>query len=197
MYQLSRTPSSFRACASATTSDILDHQLKPFPKDTKLVTITIGGNDAGFADVISSCLFGSESTCTTRVDSASAFIRKTLTARLRHAYLAIRKHAPKATVVVAGYPRLFAGKPCAAAGKIAAASQLRLTAGSDLLARTIATEVKRHARFRFADVRTAFAAHGVCSATPWVAGINGSILNAFHPNPAGYEAYARVIKAAL
>ncbi|HEY1540661.1 MAG TPA: SGNH/GDSL hydrolase family protein [Solirubrobacteraceae bacterium] len=197
VFQLGRTLSSFRACAAATTSDILDHQLKPFPKDTKLVTVTIGGNDAGFADVVSSCLFGSASVCATRVDSASKFIRATLPGRLRHAYLAIRKHAPKATVVVAGYPRLLAGRPCSAAGKIDVASQRLLNTASDLLAKTIGTEVRRHLRFRFADVRAAFDGHGVCSSSPWINGLDGSIASVFHPNPAGYKAYARAIKVTL
>jgi lysophospholipase L1-like esterase len=197
-YLLGRKLSAFRACAGATTEDVLDDQLEPFPGVTKLVTITIGGNDAGFADVISTCLFGDANICKSRVDSAARFIRDKLPARLRRTYAAIRKRAPKATVVVVGYPRLFAGKPCSGAGKIDAASQRRLNTGSDLLSRTIATEVKRHARFRFADVRDAFEGHGLCSASSRIAGINsGTILNAFHPNPAGYLAYARVIEKRL
>jgi lysophospholipase L1-like esterase len=197
-YLIGRKLSAFRACAGATTEDVLDKQLKAFPGTTKLVTITIGGNDAGFADVLSTCLLGRPAICSSRIEAASRFIRDKLPARLRKTYAAIRKRAPKATVVVAGYPRLFAGKPCGGAGKIDAASQRRLNTGSDLLAQTIASEVKRHARFRFADVRDAFEGHGLCSASSRIAGINsGTILNAFHPNPAGYLSYARVIERAL
>jgi lysophospholipase L1-like esterase len=197
-YLLGRKLVSFRACAAGTTEDVLDPQLKSFPSDIRLVTITIGGNDAGFADVVSTCLFGAPSVCKRRVDSASTFIRTKLPAKLRRTYAAIRKQAPKATVVVAGYPRLFAEKGCKGAGEINVAEQRMLNGGSDLLARTIATEVGKHARFRFADVRDAFDGHGLCSSSPRITGINnGSIFSAFHPNPAGYIAYARVIQARL
>lgn len=197
-YLLGRKLVAFRACAAGTTEDVLDPQLTSFPRDIRLVTITIGGNDAGFADVVSTCLFGRPSVCKRRVDSASRFIRTKLTSRLRRTYAAIRKRAPKATVVVAGYPRLFAGKRCSGAGGIDAGEQRLLNGGSDLLARTIATEVKKHARFRFADVRDAFDGHGLCSSSPRITGINnGSIFSAFHPNPAGYLAYTRVIQRRL
>jgi lysophospholipase L1-like esterase len=197
-YLLGRKLVAFRACAAGTTEDVLDPQLKAFPSGVRLVTITIGGNDAGFADVVSTCLFGKPSVCKRRVASASTFIRTKLAAKLRRTYSAIRKRAPKATVVVAGYPRLFAEKRCSGAGGIDAGEQRILNAGSDLLARTIATEVKKHARFRFADVRDAFDGHGLCSSSPRITGINnGSIYSAFHPNPAGYIAYARVIQARL
>ncbi len=197
-YLLGRRLVSFRACAAGTTEDVLDHQLKRFPRAVRLVTITIGGNDAGFADVVSTCLFGTPSVCKRRVDSASRFIRTKLTARLRRTYAAIRRRAPKARVVVAGYPRLFAERRCSGAGGIDVGEQRRLNAGSDLLARTIAREVRKHARFRFADVRDSFDRHGLCSSSPRITGINnGSIFSAFHPNPAGYVAYTRVIQARL
>jgi len=197
-YLLGRKLVAFRACAAGTTEDVLDPQLKSFPRAIRLVTITIGGNDAGFADVVSTCLFGAPSVCKRRVDSAERFIRTKLPAKLRRTYAAIRRRAPKARVVVAGYPRLFAGRRCSGAGGIDAGEQRLLNAGSDLLARTIGTEVRKHAHFRFADVRDAFNGHGLCSSSPRITGINnGSIFSAFHPNPAGYLSYTRVIQRRL
>ena len=196
--RLGRTVSSFRACAGARTADVLRHQLRPFPTGTDLVTITIGGNDAGFADVLGACLLGAPATCDRRVDRAERFVRDELPGRLRRVYRAIRKRGPGATVVVAGYPRLFAGaRWCSPTGRIDAGEQRRLNAGSDLLARTIAAEVGRHPGFRFADVREAFRGHGICSSAPQLHGVKRPAFASFHPNVAGYATYARVIRAAL
>ena len=196
--RLGRTVSSFRACGGATTADVLDLQLAPFPQDTRLVTITIGGNDAGFADVLETCLFGSAAACSARVGRAERFVRRVLPQRLRRVYDAIRERAPQATVVVAGYPRLFARRPwCGRAGLIDEREQRRLNEGANLLARTIAAEAARHRGFRFADVRPAFNGHGICSPSPRIHGIASRRVDSFHPTARGYETYARVIRRRL
>ena len=197
-YQLGRRVSSFRACGGATTDDVLRRQLKAFPRDTRLVTITIGGNDAGFADVLRTCLFGAPADCDRRVGRAEQFVRGDLPRRLRRVYRAIRDRAPRATVIVAGYPRLFARRPwCSPIGRIDDREQRRLNDGADLLARTIGAEVRRYRRFRFADVREAFNGHEVCSSAPRIRGASDPAIYSFHPNPRGYTTYARVIKRTL
>jgi lysophospholipase L1-like esterase len=194
--RLGRRVTSFRACAAASTDAVLRHQLAPFPSNTRLVTITIGGNDAGFVDVIATCLLGTSAGCERRVGVAERFIRRDLTGHLRRVYDAIRERAPRATVVVAGYPRLFARRPwCSSIGRVDDREQRRLNEASDLLARTIAAEVRRHRGFRFADVRRAFDGHGVCSSTPRINAASG--IGAFHPTASGYATYARVIRARL
>ena len=197
-YGLGRAVTSFRACGGATTDDVLSRQLDAFPSDTRLVTITIGGNDAGFADVIESCLFGSPRACSTRVGEAERFVRSELTARLRRVYEAIRARAPEATVVVAGYPRLFARRSwCGAVGTIDEREQRRLNQGANLLVRTIAAEVGRHRGFRFADVRKAFDGHGVCSGSARILGVTSRQYESFHPTARGYATYAQLIKRRL
>ena len=198
VHQLGRSVSSSRACAGAKTADVLRRQLRPFPRDTELVTITIGGNDAGFADVIASCLFGAPAACDGRIARAERFVRRDLPARLRRVYAAIRERAPQATVLVVGYPRLFAARPwCGSFGRIDAVEQGRLNDGSDLLARTIEAEVRRHRGFRFVDVRRAFDGHGVCSGAPYIRGVSDQVFASFHPNVPGYGAYADVVKRSL
>lgn len=195
---LGRPVTLFRACGGARTADVLSGQLAPFPAGTRLVTITIGGNDAGFADVLERCLFGSPEACGRRVDAAERFVRRALAARLRRVYAAIRERAPHATVVVAGYPRLFAGRPwCGPVGTIDEREQRRLNAGADLLARTIAAEVRRHRGFRFADVREAFQGGGVCADAPRILGLTRPGFASFHPTARGQATYARVIRRRL
>src|SRR6476620_11005745 len=59
------SPSSFAftACSGARTDDVTAGQLSPLNSSTDLVSISIGGNDAGFADVMTTCVLQSESTC--------------------------------------------------------------------------------------------------------------------------------------
>jgi hypothetical protein len=124
-------------------------------------------------------------------------VRHELPGRLRRVFDAIRRRAPRATVIVAGYPRLIARGPwCGDDGTLDDGEQLKLNEGSDVLARTTASEVGRHRGFRFADVRTAFDGHEVCSSAPWIHGA-GSSISAFHPNGHGYAAYGRVARSAL
>ena len=197
-HRLGRRATSFRACGGATTGDVLRRQLAPFPRDTRLVTITIGGNDAGFSDVLRTCLFGAPADCDRRVAAAERFVRDRLPGRLRRVYDAIRRRASRATVVVAGYPRLFARGPwCSAIGRIDEREQRRLNEGANLLARTIADEVRRQRGFRFVDVRAAFDGHGVCSHAPRIHGLTEPRFASLHPNVAGYATYARAIRRRL
>src|ERR1700739_2926637 len=46
---------TFEACSGAKTTDVTNNQLGPLNSSTNLVTITIGGNDAGFSTVIENC----------------------------------------------------------------------------------------------------------------------------------------------
>ena len=197
VHRLGRKLTTFRACSAATIADVLALQLEPFPADTQLVTITIGANDADFGNVLSTCLFDAPADCDSRVDRAERYMRQQLRGRLRRVFDAIRGRAPQATVIVAGYPRLVARLPwCGGDGTLADREQRRLNEASDVLARTTAAEVRRHPGFRFADVRTAFDGHEVCSSAPWIHGA-GSSISAFHPNVHGYAAYGRIAKSEL
>src|SRR6266498_3204448 len=95
-------PSSFVfvACSGAVTTDVLNNQVGSITSDTSLVTISIGGNDAGFADVMTDCNLGSDSSCVSRNQEAQAYARDELPARLDAVYTQIRDRAPSARVVV-------------------------------------------------------------------------------------------------
>src|SRR5436190_8715465 len=54
------TSLSFLACSGARTGDVIN-QANSIPAGTTLVTVTVGGNDAGFTDVITTCTLGSDS----------------------------------------------------------------------------------------------------------------------------------------
>ncbi len=194
-------PASFRtvACGGAKTGDVLTWQVPFLSRRTDLVTITIGGNDAGFADTVISCTVGSEATCTGKVNTARDYISTTLPGLLDRTYQAIRNRAPNARVVVLGYPRLFdeTSAYCGIAG-MSLAKRRVLNDGADDLAGIIG-ERARAAGFTYVDVRERFDGHGACAASPWINAL--TILpptDSFHPNTAGYTyGYLPALTAAL
>ncbi|NBE83698.1 SGNH/GDSL hydrolase family protein [Micromonospora rubida] len=178
------TSFKFPACGGAVTADVIDSQVSTLSTGTTLVTITIGGNDAGFADVITSCRFGSTSKCTDAVNEAKAFATGELPGRLDRTYAAIRDRAPNARLIVLGYPRLFETGSC---GLLAMSTYKRtiLNEAADLLASVTAGRAAA-AGATFADTRPYFAGHGVCAAAPWIRDISG-VIEAYHPNADGYR----------
>ena len=85
LWAAAHSPSSFAftACAGARTGDVTASQLGPLNSSTALVSITIGGNDAGFSSVITE--FAQpwwSSDCNGAIDQAQAYIRNTLPGRL-------------------------------------------------------------------------------------------------------------------
>ncbi|HEX7308573.1 SGNH/GDSL hydrolase family protein [Lentzea sp.] len=179
----------FVACSGATTRS-LRPQLRALTPATTLVTITIGGNDLGFADVLTTCTLNGDRACGTRVAQAREFTRSELPARLDATYAAIRGAAPRAQLVVVGYPRLFT--PDDGCRALSAAKRMALNDAADELAAVVAGAAER-ARARFVDAREAFADHGVCAAEPWMNGLTTPVGDSYHPNKAGQAAYARIL----
>lgn len=194
-------PASFRtvACGGAKTGDVLRYQVPYLSSRTDLVSITIGGNDAGFADTVISCTLGSDATCAGKVDSARVYVTQTLPGLLDRTYQAIRQKAPNADVVVLGYPRLFdTSTTYCGIGGMSLAKRRVLNVGADDLSAVIADRAQA-AGFTYVDVRDRFAGHGACGPSPW---INGLVLlpptDSFHPNTAGYTSgYLPALTAAL
>ena len=87
----------FRACSGATVADVTSTQLGALNGGTSLVTISVGGNDAGFADVLTECaLPGWASDCDGAIDGAQAFINGSLPGSLDGLYGSISGLAPSA-----------------------------------------------------------------------------------------------------
>ncbi|MEU4445779.1 SGNH/GDSL hydrolase family protein [Actinosynnema sp. NPDC050801] len=168
------------ACAGARTPEVAG-QAERITPTTTLVTITAGGNDAGFSDVMTTCTLGSDDECAQRAGAAERFIRDELPGRLDALYDAVRDRT-SAKVVVLGYPRLFSFETwCLMSGD----KRRAVNRAADVLAEVIANRVEA-AGFEFADVRQPFDRHGVCSDKPWM---NGLVLapvdRSYHPNREG------------
>ena len=194
-------PASYRlvACGGATTGDVLSNQVPYLTSSTDLVTITIGGNDAGFADTVISCTLGSDSYCAGKVAQSNEYINRTLPGVLDRTYQAIRQKAPDAEVVVLGYPRLFdVSQTSCGIGGMSVTKRRLINGGADQLAAVVADRA-RAAGFVFSDVRDEFDGHGACGPSPW---INGLVVlpptDSFHPNRSGYTSgYLPALEGAL
>jgi lysophospholipase L1-like esterase len=190
----------FAACSGARTADVLANQIAALQPTTDLVTITIGGNDAGFGPVLQTCTAAqSDRTCAGAVDAAEAFERSVLPGRLARTYTAIRRAAPHARVIVLGYPQLFDLTPSCADPQVPNLTRRKkLNEGADVLNTVIQKTVSQQSGFSFADVRGRFASHGVCSADPWINGPSvPTAVGPYHPHQTGYhEGYLATLDAA-
>lgn len=189
---------TFRACSGATTHDVATTQLDALSGSTTYVTMSIGGNDAGFADVLTECaLPGWASDCDGKVDAAQAFISGTLPGRLSSLYASIRSKAPNAEVVIVGYPRIFQGEDCNALTFFSPAEESRLNATADQINAVISTAASR-AGFGFANPTSAFVGHAVCDDPEWLNGFSNPVSDSYHPNVAGHASgYTPVVSGAL
>jgi lysophospholipase L1-like esterase len=187
---------TFAACSGATTSTVISSQLGSLGSGTSLVTITIGGNDAGFSNVMTNCALY-YFTCTSAISSANSFIQNKLPGLLKTTYADIRADAPAAHVVVIGYPRLFTstGTTCGQ-GFLTSTNEKSLNNTANLLDTTISTAVAGAGTgFTFVDPRTDFSSHELCSASSWLQGINlSATYQSFHPNLAGAADMALLVE---
>ncbi len=183
---------TFAACAGATTSTVRNSQLGGLNAGTDLVTITIGGNDAGFASTVLSCRLGSDSACFGALNTAENYIRTTLPAQLDGVYADIRARAPNARLVVLGYPRLYKTGFCLFA--ISDARRTRINAVADVLS-TVTEGRVAAAGGTYLDARPAYAGHEICSSSPWINGPTWPLTDSYHPNRSGYaNAYLPLLR---
>ncbi len=123
--------STFVACSGATTSNITTsgqwgepRQLDAVNVDTDAVTLTIGGNDAGFSDILTDCTqsaYGIKpgwgcskesstiATITHRLNALNGSVVDASIHPIEDVLLAITASAPSAKIRIIGYPHLFGG----------------------------------------------------------------------------------------
>ena len=176
---------NFRACSGATVTDVTNTQLGALSASTSYVTISVGGNDAGFADVLTECATPWwAGNCNAAIDRAQSYINNTLPGRLSTLYSAIRTRAPKAKVVVVGYPRIFMGEDCNAGTWFSPAEITRLNQTADLLNSRTSAQASAKG-FSFANPTSRFVGHAVCDDVEWINGLSNPISESYHPNKAG------------
>ncbi|WP_329458565.1 SGNH/GDSL hydrolase family protein [Streptomyces sp. NBC_01497] len=199
LWAAAHAPATFTslACSGALTGDVTGKQLTPLTSATDLVSITVGGNDAGFSDVMTTCVLKSQATCLSGIATANAFVDNTLPGRLDTVYADIRAKAPNAHVVVVGYPRFYELNGSCVVG-LSEAERSAINSAADHLNSVTAKRAADHG-FTFADVTQAFTGHEICSSgTAWLHSVNLLDLGeSYHPTAAGQSGgYLPVFTAA-
>lgn len=181
------TDLTFVACQGATTDDIISGQDRSLDADTDYVTLTIGGNDIGFADLIVNCAGWLSPNCQAAVDEANGKIENELPGKLDKAYAAITEGAPNVEeVVVLGYARFFGEDvSCAAAHGISAAEATWLNGVADNLD-VVVRDRATASGFTYRSSIRAFTGHDVCAPDPYLNGNSFSPADAYHPTRSGH-----------
>src|SRR3954454_6039742 len=189
---------TFRACSGATVADVTSTQLSALTSTTAYVSISVGGNDAGFSSVLTTCAQPSwASNCNGAIDAAQASITNTIPGRLATLYSKIRSKAPNARVLVVGYPRIFNGEDCNAFTWFSPTEESRLNATADLLNSKTASAAAK-AGLTFVNPTSKFVGHAVCDSVEWLNGLSSPTTESYHPNIAGHrDSYAVVTKPAF
>jgi hypothetical protein len=191
------------ACAGARTVHLvgpwtsrgLPAQISATPDDTiDLVTLTIGGNDVGFGDIVQACVLDA---CPSPQDPALVEGLAQLAGALEHdVYPALRRAYPSARLVHVGYPRLTPPSPRRPVGCLwlPPADQAAAIGIVDAIDATI-REAAGAAGVDYVDVSAVLAGHELCTSAPWVRPILSQ--GAVHPTAEGQLAIERAVAAAL
>ena len=190
------TLTNFAACGGSITDNIdtnttypgvLQKQDQALSSNTKVVSLTIGGNDIGFGDVIRTC-----ADPTKDCDGAYNLAYNQLSIldnKLQRVYLDILKKAPNAKVYVLGYPPIVTTGPGCLVGKngtdfpffseprkqkaVDLANSLNYVIQNNVsIIRSLNADYNQ--RLTFIDVQangSPFIGHDVCSSEPYVNGL--------------------------
>jgi lysophospholipase L1-like esterase len=192
------------SCGGAVIADALREtqganppQIEAVNSHTRLVTMTIGGNDVGYIATAIAC-GQPHSTCTAaaspaQIDAAFQALPNALTRLIQ----AVRTKAPAATIVLVTYPRLVPPTACPALHYSQAATRLVGSMGSRL--EQVFVNVAKTDHVRLADPYVLGATHGPCAtdASQWVAGLVASNGFEYHPTVAGHHEMAQLVEQAL
>ncbi len=204
---------SFWACSGATTADVRNgrhgepSQLGRLNADTSLVTLSVGGNDIGFSRVVAGCVVKLpwSRSCFRQGDDIAKKMSD-LRRNLPELIGQIHARAPRARIILMGYPKAFSEVDGTGGDNLRVSEQQWLNARAyDLgqLIRASAAEADRRIAARhqqgsveFVDSYSAFAGHEVGSRQPYMNGltVNLSALEAeprsYHPTVSGQHALA-------
>ncbi len=203
-------PSSFQdiSCQGADTTDMLGSESVPLGTNppqfsalttgTSLVTVQIGGNDIGFADIVTTCaelsvLNPFSSPCKDQytsggTDQLAAAIART-GPKVAAVLQGIHQRSPGARVFLVGYPVILpnSGSGCWPLVPIAYGDVPYLRGVELKLNQMLASEAAGNAA-TFVDTYTSSIGHDVCQ-TPWTKWVEGLVPTSpaapFHPNAAG------------
>lgn len=197
------------SCSGATTAHVLDSaqgdappQLNAVTADTRLVTLTIGGNDMSYTGSTGKCSGAKpEDHCASKIDQAAiAAVVRQLPSRLAFVINAIKAKAPNAVIVLVPYPQVVPApaQRCADLGLTDEDANYIALLGEQLESAFV--EAAKTTGIRIADAYVVSNGHGPCadSGKRWVNGakVKDSGAN-YHPTAEAHVEMARLVVAAL
>lgn len=181
---------------------------------TNLVTMTVGGDDARFAGVLSSCITSQTilGSCDVTLQGDPSPLNvyepkvlKALSLHLEQDYATVAADARHAKIIVIAYPNLFTGDQSSdGCGALPApvspglARWLNLM-GDDLRTATeiaVAHAVQQKIDITLINSDPVFEGHESCDSNNWI-NFESSGGGSFHPNPAGHQAFADLVDECL
>ncbi|GAB2575078.1 hypothetical protein GCM10027168_05000 [Streptomyces capparidis] len=194
-------------------------------QNTTLVTLSVGGNDARFGDIIKQCIIGMSGACQGNVlgddgeplrDAEPKLIRDRVRPSIVTVLEQIRAKAPNAKIVLMGYPQLFSREEGDCLPTVGGEEEAWLNDTADVLATEMAGAAAdaraRGVQVWFADPRAAFAGKAVCGDPETVHGFVADLTpgddpqidwgplevgsaQSFHPKIEGARLYAGVLNS--
>jgi hypothetical protein len=215
---------TFGACSGARTGDFSAPQRPDIPPQNTyldgpagtvgLVTLTLGGNDIGFADIATYCAALHVTTllesCREHSEPAVRAALDALRPKLAQIYQVITgagSLSQPAQVLAVGYPRLFPGRldapcPISILGKVGVRVQPDDAAWINQVVHDLDSMIESAAAVAgvtYVNTEDAFAGHEFCNSqgNPAYVNLLGSpFATPFHPNGPGHHALATVVMAA-
>jgi lysophospholipase L1-like esterase len=179
------------ACSGAETSEVQD-QLAALNRGTRLVTLTVGAANLNLTGLLTVCT-ETPADCQREINERLVLL-PALGKELTNLYADVAAAAPKALIVVTGYPHLFQPANALQAAINTAIDQLNTTIEQAVDDADAADATDDN--IIYVDVTEAFGEHGIGGDLPTFINPPGTE-DAFHPTAAGYVAYADAISATL
>jgi hypothetical protein len=163
--------------------------------DPDVITIGVGGNDAGFKGIIERCL---AITCGPSYEqSVINKINGKVYDNLSETFDILRYEYPNSTIVAFGSPQPLSDHEDTCAGNpIVAPEQAQWLHDTVLptLNQAVA-DAASYAGISYTDISHALDGHQLCAADEWINGLSKPIAESYHPNQDGHDAIERYVVA--
>jgi lysophospholipase L1-like esterase len=190
-------------CSGATTRSLWNKQGSAAPqvdaltKDTDLVTVTLGGNDLGFSDVLTTCVLAGLTTkegtpCRDQLLNSGKNLDADfaqLSTRVPDMLTDIKRRSPEARIVVVGYPNPFPtdGSTCGSSVPLAKGDVTWLNQTTNRLNLLLETAAYTK-QAEFVDISSLFRGKDMCqpSSEQWINPLLPQTPGSAHPNTIGH-----------
>ncbi|HBI53227.1 MAG TPA: hypothetical protein DDX72_10680 [Ruminococcaceae bacterium] len=176
------------------------------------ITISIGGNDIGFVDILTAAFTSTTEYFQTGIDAKKSLFYSGLKNELISAYRNLASAAGDASIIVVGYPYLVSGTGMFPSDKAAILKDAVDWFDDEL--RSIVNDLHDNSGLKiyFVDVRSDFEGHEAYSSQPYINELYLLLFetdpdeidktsfvrrNSFHPNESGAALYAAAVQAQI